>query len=81
MMKKKRMTVEVKKEKHISADKNRNKAALVTHFFCGMGAPVEFWSYTPSPKRYPGNDIQDAWSEVGNLLTEAVKDFGQKESA
>lgn len=70
-----------KKGKYTNIANNRDKASLVTHFSRGMSTPVEFWSYTFSPKIYPGNDIQDAWSEVGNLLTEAVRDFDQKESA
>ncbi len=73
--------MELKKEKNKSVINGRNRAVFTSNILRGLGAPVEFWSYRFSPKTYPGNDIQDAWSEVGGLLTEAMEDFDQKESA
>jgi len=71
----------MEKEKYRNATRDRGRTTFVTHFFRGMGTPVELWSHTFSPKTYPGNDVNDAWSEVGGLLADAVRDFDQKESA
>jgi len=49
-----------------------------TYFLVGLGASSMIWGTKFSPASYRTNDVHAAWSEVGDLLQNSVRDFGKR---